>query len=67
MNYKKGNFDKRNRVKNQVKRGIRKALQEGKIYGKGHSAFHLPKSEIHGHSHPNRYTKISNTNWLKTK
>lgn len=67
MANKKSNFNKKNRIKNQVKRGIKKALMEGKKYGKGLSAFHLPKSEIHSHSHSSRYTKICNTKWLKTR
>ena len=61
----KSNFPKQNRVKQQVRKNLIDAINNGKQYGKGLSCYHMPKSFLHSLSHSNRYKKIRSTKTLK--
>ena len=61
----KSNFPKQNRVKQQVRKNLIDAINNGKHYGKGFSCFHMPKSDLHSLSHPNRYSRIVTKKTLK--
>ena len=61
----KSNFPKQNRVKQQVRKNLIDALNNGKHYGRGLTCFHMPKSDLHSLSHSNRYSKITVKKTLK--